>query len=298
MTYCDDAVSREDDPAERSSAGNAEDSTDQALRPEHSAARVFADGKRDIDILDLYLRDLSEITVLSPEEESSLAARAAQGDPDAFKRMVEANTPLVVTIAKKYRNRGVPFLDLIEAGNLALFDAVKYYDPARGNKFSSYAYPSIHRSISRELTRFTSSVSLNSPLADAEDGAEIGDLIGDAVQEDPLDAVIRSSMQTDVKAALNCLPAQEKQVIELRYGMYDRHVHTYAEIERMLELKKGAAARIEERALKKLRHPSVRRLLISYSLESAYSQQEEVVSRPKRSKRGTKKDQQEPEPGS
>lgn len=267
MPICADMIEKERD--------DSMTDYDSAARTEADRTAYPAAGKPDIDILDLYLRDLSEVSVLSPTEEADIAMRAAQGDPDAYRQMIEANTPLVVAIAKKYRNRGVPFLDLIEAGNLALFDAVKYFKPDKGNKFSSYAYPAIHHAISGELARFASAASLNSPLADAADGAEIGDLIEDAVQEDPLDAVIRSSMQTDVKAALAYLTAQERQVIELRYGMYDRHVHTYAAIERMLGLKKSAARRIEERALKKLRHPAIRRLLISYSLESACFGEEE-----------------------
>jgi len=101
--------------------------------------------------LGVYLRDISRIPLLSRDEENELARRVRQGDDAAKARMVEANLRLVVQIARRYRNRGLPLLDLIEEGNLGLLHAVEKFDPARGTRFSTYATWWIRQAVTRAL---------------------------------------------------------------------------------------------------------------------------------------------------
>ncbi|HUF93611.1 MAG TPA: sigma-70 family RNA polymerase sigma factor [Candidatus Limnocylindria bacterium] len=101
--------------------------------------------------LGVYLRDISRIPLLGREEEAELARRVRQGDEAAKARMVESNLRLVVQIARRYRNRGLPLLDLIEEGNLGLLHAVDKFDPDRGTRFSTYATWWIRQAVTRAL---------------------------------------------------------------------------------------------------------------------------------------------------
>ena len=99
----------------------------------------------------LYLREIGEIPSLSREDELALAGKVRDGDERAMKEMVRSNLRLVVSIAKKYSNLGLPLLDLIEEGNIGLMKAVQKYDPGRGTKLSTYASWWIRQAIMRAL---------------------------------------------------------------------------------------------------------------------------------------------------
>lgn len=101
--------------------------------------------------LALYLREISRIPLLSRAEELELTRRARAGDPSAKQRLIEANLRLVVQVARRYLNRGLPLADLIEEGNLGLMRAVEKFDPNRGVRFSTYATWWIRHAIVRAL---------------------------------------------------------------------------------------------------------------------------------------------------
>ncbi len=101
--------------------------------------------------LGVYLGEISRIPVLSRDEEHELAVRVRAGDDTAKQRMVESNLRLVVQIARRYRNRGLPLPDLIEEGNLGLLRAVEKFDPHRGTRFSTYATWWIRQAVVRAL---------------------------------------------------------------------------------------------------------------------------------------------------
>jgi RNA polymerase primary sigma factor len=103
------------------------------------------------DSVQIYLRAIGRIKLLSAKEEIELARRIGRGDKVAKKRLIQANLRLVVSVAKKYQGRGLPFLDLIQEGNLGLIRAAEKYDPERGYKFSTYATWWIRQGITRAL---------------------------------------------------------------------------------------------------------------------------------------------------
>lgn len=103
------------------------------------------------DSIRLYLKEIGKIPLLSQEEEMAVAKRMAEGDPEARREMSEANLRLVVSIAKRYANRGLILLDLIQEGNLGLMKAVEKFDYTKGYKFSTYATWWIRQSITRAI---------------------------------------------------------------------------------------------------------------------------------------------------
>ena len=91
------------------------------------------------DPLKLYLKDIKDIPLLKAEEEISLARAIRKGDEEARRRMIQSNLRLVISIAKRYNNLGMPMSDLIEEGNLGLMRAVEKFNPGKGFRFSTYA---------------------------------------------------------------------------------------------------------------------------------------------------------------
>src|SRR6476661_1353523 len=103
------------------------------------------------DALQLFLRDAGRHPLLTAAQEVELAKRIERGDPQAKQRMIQSNLRLVVSIAKNYRNQGLPFLDLIQEGTLGLIRAVEKFDWRRGYKFSTYATWWIRQAVARAL---------------------------------------------------------------------------------------------------------------------------------------------------
>ena len=103
------------------------------------------------DALQLFLREAGRHQLLTAAQEVELAKRIERGDMDAKERMIQSNLRLVVSIAKNYRNQGLPFLDLIQEGTLGLIRAVEKFDWRRGFKFSTYATWWIRQAVARAL---------------------------------------------------------------------------------------------------------------------------------------------------
>ena len=114
----------------------------------------------DLDATRLYLNEIGFSPLLTAEEEVYFSRRALRGDESARKRMIESNLRLVVKIARRYMNRGLALLDLIEEGNLGLIRAVEKFDPEKGFRFSTYATWWIRQTIERGLMNQTRTVRL------------------------------------------------------------------------------------------------------------------------------------------
>src|SRR5215211_5093037 len=103
------------------------------------------------DSLQLFLKDIGKVDLLTAAQEVELAKRIERGEHSAKQEMVEANLRLVVSIAKKYRNQGLPFLDLIQEGTIGLVRAAEKFDHRKGFKFSTYATWWIRQAVARAL---------------------------------------------------------------------------------------------------------------------------------------------------
>lgn len=154
---------------------NVEDSEDQLLAEEKvdktspevaeteegfpAKGRYYSSSKQ-LDATQLYLNEIGFSPLLTPEEEVYFARLARKGEESGRKRMIESNLRLVVKIARRYVNRGLTLLDLIEEGNLGLIRAVEKFDPERGFRFSTYATWWIRQTIERAIMNQTRTIRL------------------------------------------------------------------------------------------------------------------------------------------
>ena len=143
-----------DDQAESDVALEKSDTTD-ALK-----AKTAEPGDAQMDATRLYLNEIGISKLLTAEEEVHFARLAQKGDQAARQRMIESNLRLVVKIARRYMNRGLALLDLIEEGNLGLIRAVEKFDPERGFRFSTYATWWIRQTIERAIMNQTRTIRL------------------------------------------------------------------------------------------------------------------------------------------
>ncbi|KFK64062.1 RNA polymerase sigma factor RpoS [Vibrio vulnificus] len=120
----------------------------------------FDASNKSLDATQLYLGEIGFSPLLTAEEEVLYARGALRGDEAARKRMIESNLRLVVKISRRYSNRGLALLDLIEEGNLGLIRAVEKFDPERGFRFSTYATWWIRQTIERALMNQTRTIRL------------------------------------------------------------------------------------------------------------------------------------------
>jgi RNA polymerase nonessential primary-like sigma factor len=161
----DDEAENADDVGEpidldESEAGleGADDETQEEEAEQRYAAGEIPDSQ--LDATRLYLNEIGFSKLLTAEEEVYFARLAQKGDAAARRRMIECNLRLVVKIARRYMNRGLALLDLIEEGNLGLIRAVEKFDPERGFRFSTYATWWIRQTIERAIMNQTRTIRL------------------------------------------------------------------------------------------------------------------------------------------
>src|ERR687894_1444512 len=218
------------------------------------------------DSLQLFLKDIGKVRLLTAQEEVDLAKRIERGDLDAKQKMVESNLRLVVSIAKNYRNQGLPFLDLIQEGTLGLVRAAEKFDYRKGFKFSTYATWWIRQAIARALADKARTIRI--PVHVVEKLNKIGraerklvtelgreptpEFIADERAESPYERAAEILTKEALREALENLSYRERRVLELRYGLGGEHPRTLDEVGRTFNVTRERIRQIENQSLKKL----------------------------------------------
>jgi RNA polymerase primary sigma factor len=216
-----------------------------------------------------YLRETSRIPRLSPEEERALGRRVLAGDAEAERRMIEANLRLVLAVARRYRNRGLPLPDLIAEGNLGLLRAVRKFRPDKGTRFSTYAIWWIRQAVVRALANQARVIRLpvHVQLLLGRYRKERERLTQELGRPPSLDEVARSLEIPAEQLAgleeirqpplslelLDDLPESERTVIRLRFGLSGEEPLTLEAVGQRLGLSLERVRQIEGAGLKKLR---------------------------------------------
>jgi len=160
------------------------------------------------DAIKLYLKEIQKTTLLTAESERELAQRISEGDKAARDRMIESNLRLVVKIAKRYMNRGLPFLDLIEEGNMGLIKAVERFKLSKECRFSTYATWWIRQSIERALVNQSRTIRLPVHVSD-----DINKLI--KISRELLQKYNREPQAKEVAEAMGVDPAYVRRLMVL-----------------------------------------------------------------------------------
>jgi RNA polymerase sigma factor (sigma-70 family) len=199
-----------------------------------------------------YLREVERFPLLTPAQEQGLVQRI-KGDGEARQRFIEANLRLVVSIARKYRGRGIELMDLIQEGNVALIHAVDRFDPERGFRFSSYAASWIEESLIHLL-----SVRMQHAVAGEGLTEELVETVADPHAQVELAALEEDGEQGALLiAAFATISDRERSVLILRYGLDGKgSMRTHAEVAHILGISKPRVRQIEINSLHRLQGAS------------------------------------------
>lgn len=190
---------------------------------------------------------------LTPEQEKALLARMMAGDAAARDDLITHNLRLVVYLAKKYENTGVPAEDMISIGTIGLIKAVDTFDPARASKFASYASRCIENELRMELRKIRregAAVSLQEPLESGSGQLTLADTLpDDTVMEDDCE---RRADAARLRRLVDTLPVRERALLQLRYGLGGERPATQQQTADKLGISRSYVSRLEKRALTRL----------------------------------------------
>jgi len=194
---------------------------------------------------------------LSEEEEQYLIERLRCGDLVVKSVLIERNLRLVVYIARKFENTGLPVEDLVSIGSIGLIKAVNTFNPTRNIKLATYASRCIENEILMYLRRSQKNkaeVSLDEPLNVDWDGNEL--LLSDVIPVDNSEVSKELEAEVDrdmLQAAINKLSRREQHIMQLRFGLRDGRERTQKEVADILSISQSYISRLEKRILVKLK---------------------------------------------
>src|ERR687896_185295 len=232
----------------------------------------IAPNEPERDILDQYLYEVSTYPLLKGTEEIELARKIRAGNQDALQELVKRNLRFVISVAKKYQNRGLPLIDLIGEGNVGLLTAARKFDPDQGVKFISYAVWWIRQAILSALARQgrTVRVPLNR-TADLSRIIKASEILRQKLNREPSPEELSqlTGLSVDVVQSLAALNTSDVRLdapmLRLYFGLEGGREHTLEEIGSMLGVTRERVRQLRDRALKRLREGDVGRALGSFA---------------------------------
>lgn len=233
-----------------------------------------SDGRNETG-LGLYLREIGRRSVPTREEEAELSRRIRDGDERALDELVSRNLRFVVSVARRYRGRGLSLSDLVNEGNVGMIRAARRFDGERGVRFVTYASWWIRQAILEALARRDSAEPPPAgPTArtgarlslDAADpgGASLAERTADPRAESPDAPTHRRALRRAIARSLTSLPRREAEVLRLYFGLDDGEARTLGAIARRMEVSRSRVRQLRDRALRRLRSGPAGMVLASF----------------------------------
>ena len=227
--------------------------------------------------LNKYLDEIGRESLLTAEEERTLAERIKNGDECALNKLVEANLRFVVSIASQYKGKGLQMDDLVSEGNLGLLKAAGKFDATKGTRFVNYAVVHIRQQIEKAISQQiglyqvprdvkdetvarlqSQPLSVDAPLGHRANMSLLSVFVNkDAPQAD--ERVHSETIEEAIEFALGSLDERESRVVNAFFGINQEH-ETMAEIAEDMELKRERVRQIRDKAIRKLRKAYKRKL--------------------------------------
>ncbi|MFW6138318.1 MAG: sigma-70 family RNA polymerase sigma factor [Spirochaetota bacterium] len=246
---------------------------------------------REKNSVQIYLKQIEKIPVLSRQEERECAEKILEGDQKAKEKLIVSNLKFVVSIAVRYQGLGLPLTDLVNEGNMGLMRAVDKFDVKKGYKFISYArwwirhyilkaifeqstsikvplkyapqlsnnYQGEETDTAKELKKVYRPVSLDQKISADDNSDTTLELIDDNKNELPDEQVMDRQLQEAINQAMGRLKPIERDVIIRHFGLNGKAVHTLKKIGDRYNLTKERIRQIEQAGLSKLRYPLEKR---------------------------------------
>lgn len=195
---------------------------------------------------------------LDEEREMECLIKVKEGDIDARDTLIVHNLRLVVYIAKKFESTKINIEDLISIGSMGLIKAVQTFKIEKNIKLATYASRCIENEILmhlRKTVKIRQEVSLDEVLNIDSEGNEmvLADILG-SVDEESIDQMTKEEDQRNILLALYELNDREREIIEMRFGLFEREVMTQREVAKLLGISQSYISRLEKRIIDKMRH--------------------------------------------